>query len=99
MEKYMRIMDGQKSNAGGFEYKLDLINEAEVIALSTTLATNACVENKGGRAKLIFFGINPENVSRTGREYGLENMEQLIFIDSKTRRRRTNDECIGAIRR
>ena len=34
----------------------DLIRQAEVIALSTTLATNACVENKGGRAKLVFFG-------------------------------------------
>jgi len=61
------------------------LEQAEVIALSTTLATNACVENKGGRAKLILFGINPENVARTGAEYGLEHMDQLIFIDSKTR--------------
>ncbi len=67
------------------ELPRDLISQAEVIALSTTLATNACVENKGGRAKLIFFGINPENVSRTGKEYGLSNMEQLIFVDSKTK--------------
>ena len=29
MKKYMRIMDGQKSNAGGFEYKLDSINETD----------------------------------------------------------------------
>ena len=63
----------------------ELVSQAEVIALSTTLATNACVENKGGRAKLIFFGINPENVSRTGSEYGLEHMDQLIFIESKTK--------------
>lgn len=26
MEKYVRVMDGTKSNAGGFEYKLDKIN-------------------------------------------------------------------------
>ena len=26
MEKYVRVMDGLKSNAGGFEYKLDEIN-------------------------------------------------------------------------
>ena len=26
MEKYVRVMDGIKSNAGGFEYKLDEIN-------------------------------------------------------------------------
>lgn len=28
----------------------DFLKKAEMIALSTTLATNACVENKGGRA-------------------------------------------------
>lgn len=33
---------------------LDLVQQAEMISLSTTLATNACVEDKGGRAKLIF---------------------------------------------
>lgn len=61
------------------------VSQAEVIALSTTLATNACVENKGGRAKLIFFGVNPENVIRTGREYGLSTRDgSLIFVESKT---------------
>ena len=63
----------------------DLIRQAEVIALSTTLATNACVENKGGRAKLVFFGVKPDNVSRVGREYGLTLDDSLIFIDSKTK--------------
>ena len=29
MEKYVRVMDGLKSNAGGFEYKLDEINVSE----------------------------------------------------------------------
>ena len=29
MKKYMRVMDGQKSNAGGFEYKLNLVNETD----------------------------------------------------------------------
>lgn len=29
MPKYVRVMDGLKSNAGGFEYKLDEINIAE----------------------------------------------------------------------
>lgn len=29
MTKYVRVMDGLKSNAGGFEYKLDEINTAE----------------------------------------------------------------------
>ena len=29
MNKYVRVMDGLKSNAGGFKYKLDKINIAE----------------------------------------------------------------------
>lgn len=28
MQKYVRVMDGTKSNAGGFEYKLEEINIA-----------------------------------------------------------------------
>ena len=29
MQKYVRVMDGTKSNAGGFEYKLDEINYSD----------------------------------------------------------------------
>ena len=29
MQKFVRVMDGLKSNAGGFEYKLDEINIAD----------------------------------------------------------------------
>lgn len=62
-----------------------LVDQAQVIALSTTLATNACVENKGGRGKLILFGVNPDNVRRSGGQYGLQLDDSLIFVDSKTR--------------
>ena len=48
----------------------ELRAQAEVIALSTTLATNACVENKGGRAKLIFIGVDEGTMERVGRSYG-----------------------------
>lgn len=34
----------------------ELTERAELLSLSTTLATNACVENKGGRAKLVLVG-------------------------------------------
>lgn len=30
------------------------VSKAQYISLSTTLATNACVEGKGGRAKLLY---------------------------------------------
>ena len=36
----------------------DLVKEADYVSLSTTLATNACVEGKGCRAKLILIGID-----------------------------------------
>ena len=35
MNKYVRVMDGLKSNAGGFEYKLDEINIAHKWDTST----------------------------------------------------------------
>lgn len=71
-----------------------LLAEAEVLALSTTLATNACVENKGGRAKLVFFGVSEGNVRRVGTEYGLDvDDESIIYVDCKTK---INGEVVEA---
>lgn len=64
---------------------VDLLGKAEVIALSTTLATNACVEGKGGRAKLFFFGVTKENIQRVAGDYGLTVDDSIIFVDCKTR--------------
>ena len=36
----------------------DLVQKAEFLALSTTLATNACVENRGARARLLMIGFD-----------------------------------------
>lgn len=57
--------------------KLDreLLAQAEVAALSTTLATNACVEGKGGRAKLLFLGLDDQTLQRVGGRYGLHGGE------------------------
>ena len=64
----------------------DMVDKAEAIALSTTLATNACVENRGGRAKLVFFGVQPATVSRIVKEFDLTLEEDsLIFMDCKTK--------------
>jgi N-methylhydantoinase A/oxoprolinase/acetone carboxylase beta subunit len=62
----------------------DLLRNAEVIALSTTLATNACVENKGGRAKLLFIGVAKWVVEWVGREYGLPNADEIFFLEAKS---------------
>lgn len=52
----------------------DLIRDAALISLSTTLATNACVENKGSRAKLLIFGLTDEFIRRFDAEgdYGFK---------------------------
>ena len=42
----------------------DVLVRAEQAALSTTLATNACVEGRGGRAKLIIVGTTDEVLHR-----------------------------------
>ncbi|MDR3311211.1 MAG: hydantoinase/oxoprolinase family protein [Oscillospiraceae bacterium] len=51
----------------------EMIRAAALVSLSTTLATNACLEDKGGRAKMLIFGLNDE-LSRYDAEekYGLK---------------------------
>lgn len=65
----------------------ELLKKAESFSLSTTLATNACVENKGSRAKLLIIGTTQEMILQleqilTG--YGISDLSQLIVLDAKT---------------
>ena len=62
----------------------DLLEKTELIALSTTLATNACVENKGGRARLLFIGVDRRVVEWVGRDYGLPSVEEIFFLEGKS---------------
>ena len=62
----------------------DLLKQAELVSLSTTLATNACVEDKGGKAKLIFFGGDKNVIAENGRKYGLPNVEDIYIQESYT---------------
>jgi len=61
-----------------------LLPKAEIVSLSTTLATNACVENKGGRAKLLFIGVDKDIVKKVGGKCGLTDIEQIYFLDAET---------------
>ncbi|MBR3643830.1 MAG: hypothetical protein IKN57_10005, partial [Parasporobacterium sp.] len=64
----------------------DLLMQAESFALSTTLATNACVENKGSRAKLLFIGTNEgmiQQIQEILLQYGIDDLSQLIVLDAK----------------
>ncbi len=58
------------------------VEAATIVALSTTLATNACVEGKGGRAKLILIGASERLLDWIGADekYGLEK-ENILCID------------------
>ena len=62
----------------------DLVRRAEMISLSTTLATNACVEDKGGRARLLFIGVDKLVVDRYGGEYGLPLDGEIFYLPGKT---------------
>lgn len=59
------------------------IRDACLMSLSTTLATNACVEDKGCRAKLLIFGLTDELLVRYDAEsvYGLRS-ESVHCIDT-----------------
>ncbi len=59
-----------------------ILDQASYVSLSTTLATNACVENKGGNVCLIFIGVDPRTVEKTWREYGFESTSFMRFLDA-----------------
>ncbi|MBO7709687.1 MAG: hydantoinase/oxoprolinase family protein [Lachnospiraceae bacterium] len=64
----------------------DLLERCEMISLSTTLATNACVENKGARAKLLMLGFDWEMIEylkTTYASYGLDDLTRFVVMDAK----------------
>lgn len=75
----------------GISEALDMLDQeavkgAQLLALSTTLATNACLEDKGGRAKLLMIGVNSQDLElleKACSAYGFRNMSQLVFLDGK----------------
>lgn len=60
----------------------ELLREARLASLSTTLATNACVEGKGGRAKLLFIGVGRDTLDRVGADCGITESDSLFFCDA-----------------
>ena len=62
------------------------LEKAEMLALSTTLATNACLEDKGSRARCLMIGMEPEhmaNMEKVYASYGFRDLSQLVFIDGR----------------
>lgn len=62
----------------------ELVQQAKSISLSTTLATNACVEGKGGRARLFIYGADKDYIMRIGAKSGEYTKEDLYCIDTET---------------
>lgn len=56
------------------------VKSAQFVSLSTTLATNACVENRGGKVKLVMIGKIPEDPARICQKYGFEDASDLYFL-------------------
>ena len=63
----------------------DLLQSASSVTLSTTLATNACVENKGGEAKLVLVGMTKEIFDQVNveRDFGITRAN-VICVDSNS---------------
>ena len=59
------------------------VRQCKEAALSTTLATNACVENRGGHGKIIFFGVSRKVFMNTYRDYGFSDPSDVLLIDCR----------------
>ncbi len=53
------------------------------VALSTTLATNACVEGRGGRCGLILIGGDQSVVTTRAAEFNLPQASNICFLDGR----------------
>ena len=66
------------------QFPRECLCEVTHVCLSTTLATNAAVEDKGGSAKLIFFGGHEREVNEYGGAVGLPPAEDILLMESHT---------------
>ena len=55
-------------------------SDVAMVSMSTTLATNALVEGKGGRVGLVFIGFNEDELNRAGLSDALGD-DPVIFVD------------------
>ena len=62
----------------------ELLRQVRQASLSTTLATNACVENRGGRARLVLMGSTRKTLEWIGadKKYGL-NYDDVLCLDTR----------------
>ena len=58
----------------------EYFRDIQLVSLSTTLATNACVEGKFSRGRLILIGYDPELLKKLRAKYGLPETDEMILI-------------------
>ncbi|MFR1477121.1 MAG: hydantoinase/oxoprolinase N-terminal domain-containing protein [Hydrogeniiclostridium mannosilyticum] len=68
------------------------LSEAALVSLSTTLATNACVEDKGGRAKLILLAGIAISSRRPGAAMAFRPLTSSIFWTAASTRGEVEQE-------
>lgn len=61
-----------------------LCRKACVAGLSTTLSTNACVEGKFRRPRLLLMGIDRKGMERFGADYGFTDPDDIRYLPCKT---------------
>ena len=61
-----------------------LCREAAVAGLSTTLATNACVEGKLRRVRLLLMGIDRAGIEKYGARYGFHDPDDICYLNCRT---------------
>jgi N-methylhydantoinase A/oxoprolinase/acetone carboxylase beta subunit len=59
------------------------LQEVDLVSLSTTLATNACVEGKESKAVLVLIGCYEDIAQKYGSNYGLPDTKEIIFIGGR----------------
>ncbi len=61
-----------------------LCRKATIAGLSTTLSTNACVEEKFRRPRLLLMGIDRKGIARFGADYGFTDPDDICYLPCKT---------------
>ena len=61
-----------------------LCRQARLAGLSTTLATNACVEGKFRRTRLLLLGIDKKGIAKYGAAYGFTDPDDIRYLSCRT---------------
>ncbi|GKX30749.1 hydantoinase/oxoprolinase [Vallitalea longa] len=59
------------------------MKDVSTVSLSTTLVTNACVEGKGAKGKLILIGSKSEEIEKYGKDYGFPSTDEILFVEGE----------------